>query len=387
MLKSSGIDIIPSSRDFISLDTPISAIPEIKQGIKDKKHFTPIHVQLSPTEVCDSDCPFCSVMNRPIRSYLNMTRIKKCLSDFASLGTKSIELTGGGNPLLYKDKETGEDINDIIRFAGSIGLKIGLITNSSNLKKLDKNTHKLIDWIRISLIKLDEGIEPIDYDFNGFPLNKLSFSYIIYSKIDSGRTKRNYPGTDVDSLRKMVELKSLYPEITKPIRLSFDAGLTSEERKVEQLKEIYSFINQQNRKSNQSVFYGDSFAIQDRNPDEGKVFNEGCYMGAIRPFVAPSPTELGEYLVYSCCCHMLFCGQNYSLDYSLCKVEDILQTWTSFDSNLLTKHYPYQLKGNFGKNWNKTCGFCYLSKSNKFVHEVIQESKSMGTEGMAKNKT
>jgi MoaA/NifB/PqqE/SkfB family radical SAM enzyme len=48
--------------------------------------------------------------------------IKKTLEDFKFLGAKSVEITGGGEPLLYKDKETGDDINSIVEYAHELGL-------------------------------------------------------------------------------------------------------------------------------------------------------------------------------------------------------------------------------------------------------------------------
>ena len=56
-------------------------------------------------------------------------------------------------------------INSIINYAYSLGYEIGIITNSSDLNRIDTNIHNKINWIRISLIKLDEGINPEEYNF------------------------------------------------------------------------------------------------------------------------------------------------------------------------------------------------------------------------------
>ncbi|NJL41991.1 MAG: hypothetical protein HC899_39105 [Leptolyngbyaceae cyanobacterium SM1_4_3] len=86
--------------------------------------------------------------------------------------------TGGGNPLLYKDGD--KNINHVVELAHSLGYEIGVITNTEKLSRHLKpeNADKL-SWVRVSLIKLDEGKNPEDYDFSGFPLSKLGFSYII----------------------------------------------------------------------------------------------------------------------------------------------------------------------------------------------------------------
>ena len=153
---------------------------DVLDAIQNKGEFRPITIQLAPTEACDSDCPFCSVAGRPLKSSMSFDKIEQCLTDFHKLGAKSVEITGGGNPMLYRDKERGKDINDIIELAATLGYDIGIITNSHNLKKLEARLFPHINWIRISLIQLDEGREPEDYDFCGFPEERMGLSYIIY---------------------------------------------------------------------------------------------------------------------------------------------------------------------------------------------------------------
>ena len=77
---------------------------DVLYSIQNDKKFKPITIQLSPCETCSSGCPFCSVAERPLKSYMPFSDIKKTLEDFKQLGAKSIEITGGGEPLLYKDK-------------------------------------------------------------------------------------------------------------------------------------------------------------------------------------------------------------------------------------------------------------------------------------------
>ena len=39
---------------------------DVLYSIQHNKKFQPITIQLSPTEVCSSGCPFCSVAERPL---------------------------------------------------------------------------------------------------------------------------------------------------------------------------------------------------------------------------------------------------------------------------------------------------------------------------------
>jgi hypothetical protein len=181
---------------------------EVLDSIQNHKIFKPITVQLAPVEACDSDCPFCSVAARPLKSFLPFKKIKKLLEDFRALGAKSVEITGGGNPLLYRDKAAGKNINDIINIAYDLGLEIGIITNSHDLKILEPGIHEKLNWVRISLIKLDEGKNPEDYNFRDVPLSKLGFSYIIYDGTgdipdELSRTNKIYSGTSIDTIMKI----------------------------------------------------------------------------------------------------------------------------------------------------------------------------------------
>ena len=149
--------------------------------------FRPITVQLAPTEACDSDCPFCSVGNRP-KGKVPWVDIEFGLRAWKALGAKSMELTGGGNPLLYRDGE--KTISDVVLEASKpekgfkgmdMALKVGVITNSEQPSSVPERRSEETDtWIRVSLAKLDEGKNAADYDFTGVT-DKVALSYIFHS--------------------------------------------------------------------------------------------------------------------------------------------------------------------------------------------------------------
>jgi hypothetical protein len=331
--------------------------------IQNRKRFDPITVQLAPCEVCDSDCPFCSVAGRPLKSYMPFKKIQKLLLDFYILGAKSVEITGGGNPYLYYDKEEKKDINDIIEYANSLHYSIGIITNTHSLKRLKPENFDKIDWIRISLIKLDEGKNPEDYEFNGFPINKLAFSYIIYETggvMDSmSRTKKAYQGTNKETIERIAKLVELNPGI-KFVRIAGNCLIKGNNQKIkDQYSDIIEAIDKHNK-----------FFIKDIGLDDSP-FNDGCYVGMIRPYVAPSPHG-DDYRVYTCTSHVLQ-KRVYDLDYSLCSVDDLLNTWDKLNENFKTKGYPYEVKGNQGQNWCDTCKYCYYKFNNELLHTVANE--------------
>jgi len=335
---------------------------DVLYSIQNDKKFKPITIQLSPCEVCSSGCPFCSVAERPLKSYMPFEKIKKTLEDFKTLGAKSVEITGGGEPLLYRDKDTKDDINSIVEYAYSLGYNIGIITNTLKLSRIKPENYDKINWIRISLIKLDEGYDPEDFDFSGYPPEKMGLSYIIYEgSVGTGnRLGKVYKPTDVETIRRIAKVLELHPEL-KFVRIAGNCLIKGNNASIrEQFKSVIDEID----------VHGKMF-IKDIGDDDSP-FNDGCYVGMIRPYIAPQPHGQGNYQVYICTSHVLN-KQNYDLDYSLCDVDNIIPTWEKLSKNYAEKGYPYQVKNNDGQNWTDSCKYCYYKFNNKILHTVAQE--------------
>lgn len=334
---------------------------DVLYDIQHKKEFHPIQIQLCPTETCESDCPFCAVGYRPYKSSMPWDKLEKCVRDFKALGAKSLEITGGGNPMLYKDKTTGKDINDIIRLGKELGLDIGIITNSHKLNKIDPTLFDSINWLRVSLIKLDENVTPEDYDFANFPYEKLGFSYIIYDEAEGCRTGKKYIGTTEQTIQNIGKLIDLHPSI-KFVRIAGNSlipGFNEECRlKWEALLESVD--------RNRKIFIKD-IQLNDF------PYDNGCYVGMIRPFIAASPKGDGRYLVYICNSHVLFSNQTYDEKYSLCEVGEIIPTWAALNAKFAQDGYPYEIDGNKGKSWCQTCKLCFYQPNNELLHHVVSD--------------
>ena len=333
--------------------------------IQNQRQIRPITVQLALTEVCDSDCPFCSVAGRPIKSRMPWATVVQVLDDFSDLGAKAVELTGGGNPMLYSD--SGKDINDVIMYARSCGLDVGLITNSHNLKRLHRHVHPSLTWVRISLIQLDEGREPEDFDFNGFPEDRLGFSYIIYENPtwpeptpDSmSRTGRAYEGTTQETIRRIARLVELHPQV-KFVRLAGDCLVQGDNKRVaSKWKPVVDEIDRWGK-----------FFLKDIQ-DQDVPYDAACYVGLLRPYVSAHP-DGGDYQVDICSSYVLN-KRTYDLDYSLCSTRDIINTWRWLNRRFKNDGYPYQVKGNGGHGWCATCHHCFYQNNNRLIHTVATE--------------
>jgi len=331
--------------------------------IQNERMLRPITVQLAPTEVCSSDCPFCSVAGRPVKTRMPWNVVEGVLRDFADLGAKSVEITGGGDPMLYS--HSSHNINDVVELASVLGLDVGIITNSHSLKRIDPNLHRGIQWIRISLIQLDEGVEPEDYDFNGFPEERMGLSYIIYETDGTpdilSRTNRAYQGTTPETIQRLARLVELHPDV-KFVRLAGDCLMQGNNKLVgEQWRPVIDEIDKWGK-----------FFLKDIQ-DQDIPYDQACYMGAIRPYVAAHPKG-GEYppQVYVCTSHVLE-NRVYDLDYSLGNATNVPEIWERMNKNFRQLGYPYAVRSSPGCGWNVSCSHCFYQNNNRLLHTVATE--------------
>jgi hypothetical protein len=119
----------------------------------------------------------------------------KYLDILQGYGLKAVILSGGGNPILYKCKESKANVNDVVDAIHARGLEIGLITNGMPLyayqqdsrcvtrqswkgvlpKTLDKLT-----WVRISMSGLDHDEDEVYVPDIDPSKTALGFSYVAH---------------------------------------------------------------------------------------------------------------------------------------------------------------------------------------------------------------
>jgi len=338
---------------------------DLLASIQVEDKFKPVTIQLSLCEMCDSDCPFCSVAARPLKSFIPWEKVKKLLLDFKSLGAKSVEITGGGNPLLYRDKAEKKNINDVIRFASEeCGFDVGIITNTAKLERhLSPEVYPFINWLRISLIKIDEGKSWEQYDFGSFPRHKLGFSYIIYDSTNGipdelSRTNKPYLGTTVESIERIASLIEANPEV-KFCRIAGNCLISSHNTEIRgKFGSVIEALDKHNKFFIKEIW------------DQDKAFGDGCYVGLVRPYVAPHP-QGGEYQIYICTSHVLE-NRIYDMDYSLGSIDNVVDIWYNANQRYAKTGNPYEIRGNCGDDWDKSCVKCFYYNNNKLLHTVAQ---------------
>ncbi|MBI5234380.1 MAG: radical SAM protein [Deltaproteobacteria bacterium] len=132
-----------SSEKFV----PVYAI---RKGL-DGERLGPFSVELHWTSACNHGCTHCSYgLRRVTRERLSDAEIINLIRDIASLGTKAVYLSGGGEPTL---------VNGWHRYASLLmdaGIEVALITNGSLLKQGHRTVLRRMNYIAISVYSTDK---------------------------------------------------------------------------------------------------------------------------------------------------------------------------------------------------------------------------------------
>ncbi len=158
----------------------------------------PIVTHVMLTDVCNHTCAFCSVQKRS-GDTLPYSVVLDYLDILLRYDLKAVILSGGGNPILYKCKESGKDFNDVVSAIHERGLEIGLITNGMPLREytwLDDNIQHMMSrrswktvepetldkltWIRISMSGLDHAERCVYVPDVDRKKTTLGFSYVAH---------------------------------------------------------------------------------------------------------------------------------------------------------------------------------------------------------------
>ena len=141
-------------RDKTKMSSPFSSIdsfpvkifqnPELLKSIVVDKKVIPYSIHLNPTNKCNFCCSICVCGERDKKMELSLRDMKEYVDLFKSDGTKTIILTGGGEPLMHPN------IIQIINYIHKQGIELGLVTNGVRLNILGVETLNKFTWIRVS---------------------------------------------------------------------------------------------------------------------------------------------------------------------------------------------------------------------------------------------
>lgn len=111
----------------------------ILRGVRDGVAYGgPFHAEIHPSDRCNIDCFFCSTASLRGTDEVALTRLEEMIGELKSLGTRSVRLAGGGEPLFHRGTR------DLLRAIFAAGMPIENITTNAVLL-LEEVTQILID--------------------------------------------------------------------------------------------------------------------------------------------------------------------------------------------------------------------------------------------------
>jgi MoaA/NifB/PqqE/SkfB family radical SAM enzyme len=139
----------------------ILAHPETLKVLREGGHPYPLHLHLILSDLCNLDCPGCAyrmsgypsselfidpkaAIPRNPNRMLETALVELVLRDCAAMGTRAVEMTGGGEPTVHPD------CAHLLDYAQNLGLDTALITNGILLPKIGAPAVRT-QWLRISL--------------------------------------------------------------------------------------------------------------------------------------------------------------------------------------------------------------------------------------------
>lgn len=347
----------------------------------------PITTHVMLTDVCNHKCAFCSVQARQGDS-LNFNDVMSYLDILVEYDLKSVILSGGGNPILYKCKTTGKDFNDIVDNISLKGLQIGLITNGMPLKKYEGNwdlsfktftfreswrtvrpeTLDKITWIRISMSGLDHPEQEVyvpDVDPNK---TTLGFSYVAHDEykepedphhgkvsrpldIISGSKTRLPDVYFEDRMEELTKQIKIYIKGYKPRYVRLLPNCLEPELIHSRCKILEGMAREINFAVNREVVF-----VQYKPPVAPKV----CYLGYIHPVL-----NCDGY-VYPCDSVVLNeeAGHKFDSPWRICHWRDIAQTYEKRVKSLID-------------NPATRCPGCVFHQSNNLLAKVVDGDINM----------
>ncbi len=252
---------------------------------KNQTGRTVISTHISPEGACNLRCPYCSVTKRDTHNRIELDTIKDYVEKLKTRGLQAVIITGGGEPTLYSHFE-----ELVAWLKEKQNLSVALITNGTNVDRIDDSIWRLFSWVRVSLNFVENYQDRIKFPkIEGV----LGASMV-------------YIGQTLDEMR---DLSMFVPDNVKYIRILPNC-LKGQEDLIEEHKKIKHLLEQ---------LADDRFFQQYKL--HGKPCSEVCHQAYFRPYLS----EVDGGTVFPC--DSLVLNENQMMfgeQYAICKPQEIL---------------------------------------------------------------
>ena len=373
--------------EFTSTGSKFFAHQTAMEGLRNGKG-QPITTHVMLTDICNHSCAFCSVQARAGDS-LDFATVTGYLDILLNYDLKSVILSGGGNPILYRCKKTGKNFNDVVDAAYARGLDIGLITNGMPLKpyegdwdlNLEVFTHRYswltvtprtldrLTWIRISMSGLDHEEKEVFVPDVDRSKTALGFSYVAHDiydepadphhgkvsrKLDLISNKNRAPARTFEE--RLVQLRKdiqYYTTKFEPRYVRLLPNCLEPDKIPQRCHQLEAMARVVNFKVNREVCF-----VQQKPPKAPKA----CYLGYVHPVL-----NCDGY-VYPCdsCVLNEAAEHQFANPWRICKWDQIGKLYESPVKSLIADPA-------------KTCPGCVFSTSNGILDDVVSGRIQLGT--------
>jgi MoaA/NifB/PqqE/SkfB family radical SAM enzyme len=325
----------------------------------------PISAHVMPTDTCNHTCAFCSVLTRAGNS-LKLKQVEEFLSPLVKLGLKAVIISGGGNPILFRDGLL--NFNDLVNLITGFGLQVGLITNGMPLKDFNgRKSWKTVSpetldkftWIRISMSGLDHPEQMVYVPDIDTSKVTLGFSYvyhdIYYDEAEKNHGKISTPRdliTPLNANTKILYGKDRLEWLTEEIKKIVEQYKPKYVRILPNCLEVDKIASRCEELTKiAEAIQSKTVFVQYKPPQSPNV----CYLGYFHPVLN------SDGYVYPCDACVLNAAANhsYASPWRVCKWDEVAKL---YDENLPIKSLI--------KNPHEQCPECFNGKMNNLMEQV-----------------
>lgn len=133
--------------DKFEIDKKIFSHKERLLNLLDGEIVYPINIEVDPSNACNEKCIWCCWKeHQKDRTKMEKSLLEKIIQNLAKVGVKSINWTGGGEPL------TNKYVPDGMKLSKSLGMQNGIFTNGISINpSIAETLVENCEWTRISL--------------------------------------------------------------------------------------------------------------------------------------------------------------------------------------------------------------------------------------------
>lgn len=382
----------PLADTFTSRGNKFWNHPEALEGLRNGSP-KPVVSHIMLTDVCQHTCAFCSVATRDGNS-LTREQIKGYVEQLLPLGLKSIILSGGGNPILYKEKLTPNmvdgfdanplvpwNFNDVVDYLHGKGLEIGVITNGMPLvdytewipgngggnipinrkswKTVRPQTLDKLTWLRISMSGLDhaEGVVYVP-DINP-DKTTLGFSYVAHDIYEVPEEPNHGKVSTLEDLAAFRPIDSVAPRtfedrygtIRDQIAAIVERHKPTYVRLLPNCLEVSRIPDRCDKLRAMAASIDPNIVFVQFKPPEAPP---ACWLGYLHPVLN------SDGYVYPCdsCVLNKSAGHKFAEPWRMCKWDEIGTLYSKPARSLI-------------KNPAGTCPGCVFTASNKLLQTIV----------------